>query len=135
MNGGTVRIDRGGVDSPQPPSSRFQRQFRVDIDLEILLHDVKGNRITKLQNRHEIAHLLPLANPPLLPLPSDHSAIDAMPRFGGQSLAYSLARMEESCHGRANGSDSATTGSRHHVENGKMGLIANNPVQYLRIPM
>ncbi len=111
----------------------FKDSLGVDIDLEILLHDVKSNRITKLRNRHEIANLLPLANPPL-PLPSDHSAIDAMPRFGGPSLAYSLVRMEESCHGRANGSDSTTTGSRHHVENGKMGLIANIPVQYLRIP-
>jgi hypothetical protein len=44
-----------------------------------------------------------------------------MPTFRGPSLAYSLARMEESCHGRANGSDSATTGSCHHRREWKNG--------------
>jgi len=122
MNGGTVHIDRGGV---RIHHSRrhlaFKDSLGVDIDLEILLHNVKSNPFTKLRNCHKIAHLLlPLANPPL-PLPSDHSTIDAMLHFGGPSLVYSLPRMEKSCHGRANGSGSATTASSCHRRKLKNG--------------
>jgi hypothetical protein len=90
-----------------------------DLNPEIVLHNVKSNPITKLGDGDKIAHLLPLANPPLS-LPSDHSTIDAMPCFGGPSLANPLARMGESCHGRANSSNSATMCSSHHHRNRMM---------------
>jgi hypothetical protein len=84
-----------------------------ELNPEILLHNVKSNLITELGDGDKIAHLLPLANPPLS-LPSDHSTIDAMPYFGRPLLANPLARTEKSCHGRANSSDSATMCSSHH---------------------
>ena len=94
--------------------------LRGDLNPEIVLHNVKSNPITKPGDGDKIAQLLLLANPPLS-LPSDHSTIDVMPCFGGPSLANPLARMEESCHGRANGSGSTTTASLRQSKIEKWG--------------
>jgi hypothetical protein len=72
-----------------------------NLNPEIVLHNVKSNPITKLRDGDKIAHLLPLANPPLS-LPSNGTSVghrlqSLSPGWKNLAMAESIAPISPRC--------------------------------------
>jgi hypothetical protein len=103
---------------------------RGPVYLEVLLHNVEDGAIVEVVDTNEITHLL-------LPLDSlcalsCHKDTDETALVNvGPLLPNALARVEESCHAGAYGSNSAGVGGLYHRPNDG---IAKSLVWYLRVP-